>query len=145
MKIEELDLHGLNRAEAWSKFENSLNWCLNQGVDVLVINHGKGHHSERGLSVIKQEIRKTLKDDENIRALIKDNNYKVVYGESELPVALAYNEGQTLIVARGLEKETLGSSRAQAKNRLIYSDEGKQMRRHEKKQRQERDGRRPSR
>ena len=54
MKSEILDLHGCNRREALDKLRSSLAWCLDHGVAVLVINHGRGLHSEHGLSVVKE-------------------------------------------------------------------------------------------
>jgi len=54
VKTETLDLHGLALDEALIKSQNNLRWCLEHGVDVLDINHGKGLHSERSFSVIKR-------------------------------------------------------------------------------------------
>ena len=88
---------------------------MNHGVDVLDINHGKGHHSDRGFSVIKKEIRKMLRQNESL----KENGYKIVYGESNLPVALSFDEGHTLVVIAGIEKEYLGDRRQQEKPSTI--------------------------
>lgn len=142
MKSEILDLHGCNRREALDKLRSSLAWCLDHGVAVLVVNHGRGLHSEHGLSVVKQELRRALKEDPQLSGMIREQGYRVVYGESEWPVALAYNEGQTLIVAKGLESEPMGSSRQHEKNQRIYSDEGREQRRWDKKQRQQKSSRR---
>lgn len=144
MKIENLDLHGYSRNQALERLRNSLGWCVNHGVAVLVVNHGRGLHSERGLSVVKQELRRALKNDPDLKDLIKENGYKVIYGESDWPAALACNEGQTLILMRGLEKELLGSSRENQKNQSIFSDEGRERRRFAKKHRQQKSSRRPS-
>ena len=65
---------------------------------VLDINHGKGFHSSRGFSVIKQEIRKMLKDN----ALLKEAGYIVIPGESDLPVALTFDEGHTFSCTKRL-------------------------------------------
>ncbi|MDD2587161.1 MAG: Smr/MutS family protein [Syntrophomonadaceae bacterium] len=130
MKVEQLNLHGLNVEEAVEKTRNNLQWCMNHGVEVLDINHGKGHHSDRGFSVIKMEIRKILRQEESL----KENGYKVVHGESDLPVALGFDEGHTLVVAAGKEKEYLGGSRQQEKNRQLYSDEARKNRKHYKAQ-----------
>ncbi|HBQ24965.1 MAG TPA: hypothetical protein DD791_01105 [Syntrophomonas sp.] len=130
MKVEQLNLHGLNIEEAMEKTKKNLDWCMNHGVDVLDINHGKGHHSDRGFSVIKIEIRKMLRQEESL----KENGYKVVYGESDLPVALGFDEGHTLVVAAGKEKEYLGGKRQQEKNHQLYSDEARKNRKNYKAQ-----------
>ncbi len=97
-------------------------------VDVLDINHGKGYHSENRFSVIKAEIRKFLRQEESLQ----EYGYKVVYGESNLPVALSFDEGHTLVVARGKEKEYLGGKKQQEKNRQLYSDEARKERKSHK-------------
>jgi hypothetical protein len=130
MKIEQIDLHGLNIPEAVEKTRKNLEWCLNHGVDVLDINHGKGYHSDRGFSVIKMEIRKMLREEK----ALKENGYKVVHGESDLPVALGFDEGHTLVVVAGKEKEHLGGKRQQEKNHQLYSDEARKNRKHYKAQ-----------
>jgi len=134
VKIEILNLHGLNINESREKTQQNLEWALKHGVDVLVINHGKGHHSKVGLSVLKSEIRKMLKEDQSL----KENGYRVIYGESDLPIALTYNEGNTLIVARGLESEYIGGHVQQDKNQRIFSDDGKQDRKTRKRWRKDR-------
>ncbi|NLG32536.1 MAG: hypothetical protein GX550_03360 [Syntrophomonadaceae bacterium] len=128
MKFQTLDLHGLSIEEAVQKTKVNIEWSLKNGVDVLDINHGKGHHSSRSFSVIKQEIRKMLKQ----MAVLKDYNYKVVYGESNLPIALTFDEGHTLIVYSGLEKEYLGGAKQQEKNQLLFSREGRMQRKAQK-------------
>lgn len=134
MKIEVLNLHGLNLNESRVKTQQNMDWALKHGVDVLVINHGKGHHSKSGLSVLKTEIRKMLQDN----PLLTENGYRVVYGESDLPIALTYNEGNTLIVARGRESEYIGGQVQQEKNKRIFSDDGKQDRKAQKRWRRDR-------
>ena len=134
MKIEVLDLHGLNINESREKTQKNIDWALKHGLDVLVINHGKGHHSKAGLSVLKAEIRKMLKED----LVLKENGYRVIYGESDLPIALTYDEGNTLIVARGRESEYIGGQVQQDKNQRIFSDEGKQVRKAQKRWRRDR-------
>jgi len=129
MKIENLDLHGLNLQEAVDKVENNLKWCIKNNVDVIVINHGRGLHSQRNFSVIKKEIRKMLKT----HPLIQESPYRIIYGESDFPIALTYNEGNTLLVTRGLENELLGGRVQQEKNMRIFSAEGKQQRKISKK------------
>jgi hypothetical protein len=130
MKIEQIDLHGLNIQEAVEKTRKNLQWCMDHGVALLDINHGKGYHSDRGFSVIKMEIRKMLHQEESL----KENGYNVVYGESNLPIALGFDEGHTLVVAAGKEKEYLGGRRQQEKNHQLYSDEARKNRKHHKAQ-----------
>lgn len=122
--METLDLHGLNLDEALEKVQNSLNWCLNHGVDILDINHGKGYHSFRKIPVIKTEVRKLLKS----RPEIKDKGYKVVYGEADLPVCLTFDAGHTLVLQRGLEKEYIGGYKQQEKNREVFSRQARRAR-----------------
>lgn len=126
-----MDLHGMSLEEALDKAKNNLRWCLQHGVEVLDINHGKGHHSDRNFSVLKQEIRRWLKNE----GMLAEYGYKVVYGESDLPVALGYDEGHTLVVARGRENEYIGGQKQQARNAILFSPEGKQLRRMQKKNR----------
>lgn len=126
MKIETLNLHGLNIEEALQKTRHNLDWCLRHGIDVLDLNHGKGHHSSLGFSVIKQEIRKMLKENQSI----KESGYKIVYGESPLPIALSFDEGHTLIVARGLENELVGGAKQQEKHKQVFSKEAQQKRKY---------------
>ena len=128
MKIETLNLHGLNLNEARDKTRLNIDWAIKHHVDLLVLNHGKGHHSSGGFAVIKTDIRKMLKEDPTLR----ENGYMVVYGESSQPIALTYDEGNTLIVMRGLESEFIGGQVQQEKNRRIFSEEGKMDRKAQK-------------
>lgn len=130
VKIETLDLHGLNAAEAREKTNKNLRWAIDHGVDVLVINHGKGHHSS-GFAVLKSEIRKMLKEDPSIR----ENGYLIVFGESDQPVALSYNEANTLVVARGMESQFIGGRAQQERNQRIFSDDSRQERKSHKRRR----------
>lgn len=135
MKVESIDLHGHNLKESTDKLEKNIKWCLRQGVDVLVINHGKGHHSQGGFSVLKSEIRKALKENDELHQA----GYRIIYGESDFPVALTYDEGQTLMVMRGREQEYIGGRAEQEKNKQIYSEEGKWKRKaHKRKKAQKR-------
>jgi len=129
MRVQSLNLHGLSLEEAQQKTRQNLSWCMQNGVDVLDLNHGKGYHSSRNFSVLKQELRRMLKSEPSL----KEFGYKVVYGESNLPVALAYDEGHTLIVARGKEKEYIGGRKEQEKKQRIFSPEGQQERKLRKK------------
>lgn len=124
MKLESLNLHGLNVEEALSKTQTNLIWCMEHGVEVLDINHGKGHHSQLGFSVLKQEIRRYLKQEK----LLAENGYRVVAGESELPVALTFDEGHTLVVLRGSENHYLGGRSQQERNKTVFSSESRQQR-----------------
>ena len=129
MRVQSLNLHGLSLEEAQQKTRQNLSWCMQNGVDVLDLNHGKGYHSSRNFSVLKQELRRMLKSEPSL----KEFGYKVVYGESNLPVALTYDEGHTLIVARGKEKEYIGGRKEQEKKQRIFSPEGQQERKLRKK------------
>lgn len=128
MKTETLNLHGLNQSEARMKTEQNLDWMINHGVDVLVINHGKGHHSSNNFAVLKAETRKYLKENRQLA----EAGYLVVYGESDLPIALTYDEGITLVVAKGLEHQYMGGRIRQDKNMNIYSPEGRAARKNKK-------------
>ncbi|MDD2587095.1 MAG: Smr/MutS family protein [Syntrophomonadaceae bacterium] len=129
MKIESLDLHGLCVEEALNKTQQSLKWCLQHGVDILDINHGKGYHSSRNFSVVKQEIRKMLNNETSIKSF----GYRIIPGESNYPIALTYDEGHTLIVARGNEQEYVGGKKQQEKNKAVFSSEGRKKRKNEKR------------
>ncbi len=128
MKLEKVDLHGLSLEEALEKARDNLNWCIKNEIQVLDIIHGKGHHSSRNFSVIKKEIRKMLNEE----PLLKEHGYRVIPGESDFPVSLTFDEGHTLVVIRGLEKEYIGGRKQQEKNQLIYSSEGKKQRKEQK-------------
>ncbi|MGE5380944.1 MAG: Smr/MutS family protein [Methylocystaceae bacterium] len=130
--MEKLDLHGLNVEEALAKASSQIEWLLDKGIDVLVINHGKGHHSEHGIGVVRQKIRAMLKEK---GTLLKENGYLVVYGESDYPVALEYDAGCTLIVQRGIEQQYLGGRQKAAKNKAVYSPEGRDERKQQKRNR----------
>ena len=134
MKVETLNLHGLNVAEAQIKTRTNIEWAIKHNVDVLVINHGKGRHSASGASVLKTEIRKMLNEDSSLH----ESGYRVIYGESEHPIALTYDEGNTLIVARGLEMEYIGGRAQKEKNQRIFSEEAKQERKLGKRWRRDR-------
>lgn len=131
MKVENINLHGLSLEEAIEKTHKNLEWCKKNNIDVIVLNHGKGLHSKNNFSVIKKEIRKMLKEENS------NHDYKIVYGESNLPIALGYNEGNTLLVQKGLENQTIGGRIQQEKNHILYSEEGKKFRKIQKKLRAE--------
>lgn len=129
MKIETVDLHGLSISEALEKVEKNLNWCIKNGVVVLDINHGKGYHSSRNFSVVKKEVRKMLKENDFLR----ENSYIVIYGESDLPVALTFDEGHTLVVAKGFENKYIGGQKKVEKNLAVFSKEGMKKRKAQKR------------
>jgi len=131
MRIETLDLHGLSVEEALSKTRQSLFWCLEHRVEVLDINHGKGHHSQRNFSVLKKEIRKMLRDEK----ALGEYGYRVIAGEAKFPVALTFDEGHTLVVARGTEHDYLGDNKQRKKNLELYSEEARQVRKQKKARR----------
>jgi hypothetical protein len=106
----------------------NLDWCFDQRVEVIVINHGKGRHSGRDFSVIKREARKYLKND----GVLKEKGYKVIYGESEAPVALTFDEGNTLVVKKDQESEYIGGRKEREKNLAIFSREAKKQRKNAK-------------
>jgi DNA-nicking Smr family endonuclease len=49
----ELDIHGLNRDEAWKELEIFFNDSKGKGLEKLLIIHGKGNHSA-GEAVLKR-------------------------------------------------------------------------------------------
>ena len=128
MKVETLDLHGLNQQEAKIKIQQNLDWMINHDVDVLVISHGKGLHSSNNFAVLKAETRRYLKENTDLA----NAGYQVIYGESDFPVALSYDEGNTLVVARGIEHEFIGGRVQQEKNRRIFSEDGRTARKNSK-------------
>ncbi|MEN6389274.1 MAG: Smr/MutS family protein [Syntrophomonas sp.] len=134
MKVEQLNLHGLSLEEALQKTRQNLQWCMSNRVDVLDINHGKGFHSERRFSVLKQEVRRFLKEE----AALGSNDYRLIYGESDFPVALAFDEGHTLVVAKGCENEFIGARSKQERNQRVFSEEGRIQRKAQKGIRKER-------
>lgn len=134
MRVEHLNVHGLNLEEALAQTRQNLSWCMENGVEVLDINHGKGFHSNRRFSVLKQEIRRYLKEE----AALGSQGYRLIFGESDFPVALAYDEGHTLVVLKGAENNFIGGRTAQERNRRIFSEEGRQQRKAQKQSRQDR-------
>jgi len=133
MKVETVDLHGHNLLEAREKVQKNIDWAVRHGVEVLVINHGKGLHSN-GFAVLKAEIRKMLLEDESLR----ENGFIIVFGESNLPIALTYDEGNTLLVARCLENDYIGGRNQQQKHHRIFSEEGREERKAHKRWRRDR-------
>jgi len=130
--LEKLDLHGLNVEEALAKTNSQIEWLLQKGGEILVINHGKGHHSEHGIGVVRQRVRAVLKE---MGPILKQHGYLVVYGESDYPVALEYDGGCTLIVQRGLEHEYVGGRQQVARKQTVFSPEGRELRKQQKKSR----------
>jgi hypothetical protein len=128
MKIENLDLHGLNQLEARNKIQQNIDWLLQHNGDILVINHGKGYHSSNNFAVLKTETRKYLKENTDLA----EAGYLIIYGESDFPVALSYDEGNTLIVLKGMEREYIGGRARQEKNMRIFSEDGRDARKNSK-------------
>lgn len=133
MKVEVIDLHGKNLNESRETVQQNIDWAIKHGVEVLVLNHGKGYHSS-GFAVLKTELRQML----NLDLSLQQNGYRVIYGESNLPIALTYNAGNTLIVARGMENHYIGGQSRQEINQRIFSEEGRQERKDRKHWRRDR-------
>jgi DNA-nicking Smr family endonuclease len=55
----EIDLHGLNRDEAWASLENFFAQARRQGFLKVSVIHGKGNHSE-GEAVLKRAVREFI-------------------------------------------------------------------------------------
>jgi DNA-nicking Smr family endonuclease len=51
-----LDLHGQTREEAWIAMDGFFNLCRQQGLEKLLIVHGKGNHS-KGEAALKRVVR----------------------------------------------------------------------------------------
>ncbi|MGE5397316.1 MAG: Smr/MutS family protein [Chitinophagales bacterium] len=130
--MEILDLHGISLENAISKVEEQMEWCLAHGIEILVINHGKGYHSSRNFSVIKQEVRRYLNDK---KSYLSQAGYRVIFGEANYPVTLEFDEGHTLIVRKGLESDYLGSKQRIEKNQIVFSEEGRKFRKNAKRTR----------
>lgn len=141
MKMEHLNLHGCNVEEALAKTRSNLVWCLEHAVEVLDINHGKGHHSQLGFSVLKQEVRRYLKEE----PFLKNHGYRMVPGESDLPIALTFDEGHTLVVARDFINEYIGGRSQQQRNQAIFSNESRRKRKTQKSMRSAKNKRTPER
>jgi DNA-nicking Smr family endonuclease len=54
-----LDIHGLTRDEAWETLERFFNESKSQGLEKLLIIHGKGNHST-GEAVLKKSVREFI-------------------------------------------------------------------------------------
>lgn len=130
--MEKLDLHGLNVEEAIAKTKSQIDWLLQKGGNILIINHGKGYHSENRIGVVKQRVRALLKE---MGPVLKEHGYLVVYGESDYSVALEYDAGCTLIVQRGMENDYLGGRQKVNRNQRVYSTEGRAQRKQQKRER----------
>jgi DNA-nicking Smr family endonuclease len=51
-----LDLHGLNKDDAWTALESFFNDARRQGFEKVLVIHGKGNHSE-GEAALKRVVR----------------------------------------------------------------------------------------
>jgi DNA-nicking Smr family endonuclease len=56
-----LDLHGLTRDEAWVSLESFFETGRRQGLEKLLLVHGKGNHSE-GDAVLKRTVRQFIEN-----------------------------------------------------------------------------------
>ena len=55
----ELDIHGLTRGEAWEKMQDFFNAARKEGLEKLLVIHGKGLHSS-GEAVLKRTVREFI-------------------------------------------------------------------------------------
>jgi DNA-nicking Smr family endonuclease len=55
----EIDLHGLNREEAWASLEHFFTNAKQQGFLKISVIHGKGNHSE-GEAILKRTVREFI-------------------------------------------------------------------------------------
>lgn len=65
---DELDLHGLNIAEAAAELTSFINLALDNGVRCFRLIHGKGTRSADQLPILKSMANMWLRDQENILA-----------------------------------------------------------------------------
>lgn len=56
-----LDLHGMTVEEAMTAVENFLQQCLQEGIRVVLIIHGKGHHSHQS-PILKNKLNNWLRE-----------------------------------------------------------------------------------
>ncbi len=57
---ETLDLHGMTQRESAEAVMSFVRRCHAKGIDILCIVHGKGHHSDAGLGVLRDVTVNTL-------------------------------------------------------------------------------------
>ncbi|MFT7533670.1 MAG: DNA-nicking Smr family endonuclease [Gammaproteobacteria bacterium] len=63
-----LDLHGYRRIQASERLRKQIVSSIADGIRCLVIIHGKGHHAESGISVVKNEVHQILSQHGSIIA-----------------------------------------------------------------------------
>src|SRR3990167_876454 len=61
-----LDLHGMSVEDAKSAIDSFLQQCLHAGIRVVLIIHGKGHHSQ--MPILKNKLNQWLREIEVVLA-----------------------------------------------------------------------------
>ena len=61
-----IDLHGLNRDEAWSRMEAFIADCKRKGLKKVLIIHGKGNHSNGSDPVLGPLVRLFIEKDKRL-------------------------------------------------------------------------------
>jgi len=82
----EIDIHGLNRDEAWLTLETFFNESKTKGCEKILIIHGKGNHSA-GEAVLK-------------RMVLEFIEHCPIAGESGRGKAVAGGEGATWVLLK---------------------------------------------
>ena len=54
-----IDLHGLNKDEAWEALDNFFHWSRTMGYEKVLVIHGKGNHSKND-AILKEICRKFI-------------------------------------------------------------------------------------
>ena len=88
----EIDIHGLNRDEAWQKMETFFRESKDSGREKILVIHGKGNHST-GEAVLK-------------RMVLEFIEHCPFAGESGRGKAAAGGEGATWVLLKEPAKET---------------------------------------
>lgn len=61
-----IDLHGLQREEAWAKLEAFVTECEYKGIKKVMIVHGKGLHTHGSDPVLGELVRKFIEQDKRL-------------------------------------------------------------------------------
>ena len=61
-----LDLHGMTVAKANAEVDRFLQQCLHQGIRIVLIIHGKGHHSQE--PILKNKLNHWLRSIDGVLA-----------------------------------------------------------------------------
>jgi len=131
MNLDQIDLHGKSLKEAFDTIEKCLRWIIDRDEIGAVFIHGKGNHSNR-IAVLKQEVRRFLFENEELI----ENDYLVIKGEDEYRITETFNEGVVVVIKRGYENEPIGGGKKQEEKRqIVFSEEGRELRKHRKKNR----------